>query len=114
MPYDIKTLYDEQGNYIGYKEPDTDIRLVDVKPVSGLNNKLMLYIKFANGAYRIYDVGNMFDNYPQFKILDSDHDLFDNVKFNDYCVYWNDELDISEAELWYNGEDIMERASEER
>jgi len=104
--YDISTLYDEEGRYIGYPEPDCDISITDVKPLDNLKLEVM----FENGVTKIYDVKNMFDRYPEFKSFVMPEiplliscDYF-KLKFDKYGVYWDNDLDIAEAELWYNSE----------
>lgn len=64
-----------------------------------------LHIQFAEGATKIYDVKNLFDEYPIFKM---DEELFNCVSVGPggYGIIWNDDIDLSCNELWENGETI--------
>ncbi|MCL2086110.1 MAG: DUF2442 domain-containing protein [Oscillospiraceae bacterium] len=80
--------------------PDTNVDIIGVKPIK----ETCLLVEFANDKTREYDVKRLFAEYPQFKVL-KDEKLFNAVQHGNYSVFWNDELDISEIELWYNGID---------
>lgn len=62
-----------------------------------------LLILFDNGVSKIYDCKLLFND-PMFQAL-SDERLFQSAKrdFGGYGVVWDDDLDLSESELWENG-----------
>jgi hypothetical protein len=57
----------------------------------------------TNGEKKIYDVSRLWDK-EMFAPL-KNPSFFKNVKIEKggYAVYWNDNIDISEYELWKNG-----------
>lgn len=62
-----------------------------------------LEVTFNNGARKLYDCSSLFASIP-FSPLEN-RGLFDSVKVDPggYGVSWNDDFDVSEAELWLNG-----------
>jgi len=62
-----------------------------------------LRVKFANGVEKIYDCRPLLAK-PPFTLLQSPA-LFRAVKVDSggYGISWNDDLDLSEAELWRHG-----------
>jgi len=58
---------------------------------------------FEGGDVRVYDCRPLLKEEP-FKAL-QDEALFRSVKAekHGYAVVWNDELDLSESEIWMNG-----------
>ena len=78
---------------------------IRVKEVKALDN-LMLSVLFVNGARKLYDVKQLFPKFPQmFAPLKDNPALFKNVIVD--CggcgISWNEDIDISECELWENG-----------
>jgi hypothetical protein len=65
-----------------------------------------LAVEFSDGTTRIYDVKALFEKWPIFKEL-KNHNLFSNVKIDiGGCgISWNDDIDISSEELFYNGKE---------
>ena len=61
-----------------------------------------LRVRFAEGVTKQYDVKRLFEKYPQFEISEEEFSCV-SVDAGGYGVVWNDELDISCDELWYNG-----------
>jgi len=63
----------------------------------------MLRVKFGNGAERTYDCTAVLSR-PQFHLLKIPA-FFRAVKVDlgGYGISWNDEMDLSEYELWTNG-----------
>lgn len=63
----------------------------------------LLIVNFDNGVRKKYDFKRNFTN-PAFQDL-RDKNLFRQVKVDSggYGISWNDELDLSEYELWVNG-----------
>jgi hypothetical protein len=76
-------------------------RIQSIKP---LEEKRLL-VKFANGVEKIYDCTQIL-NLDIFQILNNDA-FFNSVKVDSggYGISWNDELDLSEYELWVNGKE---------
>lgn len=62
---------------------------------------LHLIVIFENEKVKDYDVKQLFKQFPDYKTL-SNPDIFNlvHVGCGGYAVAWNDELDISECELW--------------
>lgn len=67
---------------------------------------MRLLVHFRNGEERAYDCGPLLSR-PQFSLL-SDPGLFRAVHVDSggYGISWNDDIDLSEYELWTNGEPI--------
>lgn len=66
-----------------------------------------LLIYFDNGVEKKYDCKPLLER-PEFQLLKS-FALFKavNVDPGGYGISWNDEIDISEYELWENGETVI-------
>lgn len=66
-------------------------------------NGKRLLVTFDNGIKKIYDCSSLLGN-EIFKPLLNDV-LFNSVHVDKhgYGIVWNDELDLSESELWING-----------
>ncbi len=78
------------------------IRVKDVKAL----DDFMLSVLFMNGVKKLYDVKQLFSQFPQmFAPLKENPALFKNVSV--ICggcgIAWNEDIDISECELWENG-----------
>ena len=75
-----------------------------IKTVNALPD-YCLSVQFAEGVTKIYDVKPLFEKWPQFKKLITDPGLFTDaeVDVGGYEVIWNDELDLSCDELFFNG-----------
>ena len=76
------------------------IKVVDVLPLENL----ILLVTFENGVKKKYDVKPLFTQFDNYKKLE-DEVLFYKVKVDcgGYAVCWDEEIDISEVELWENG-----------
>ena len=74
-------------------------RIVSAKAID--DNTLM--VKLANLEIKKYDISKLLDN-PMFAIL-SNPGFFRNFKIEPggYALVWNEDIDISEYELWQNG-----------
>lgn len=74
-----------------------------IESVKPLNDK-RLVIRFQTGETRIYDCSQLLA-LPRFHCL-NDPVFFRMVQVDcgGYGIFWNDEIDISEYELWTNGE----------
>lgn len=78
---------------------ETYPQIVMVVPLPGKR----LLVTFGNNTKKIYDCSALIKEKP-FVAL-ADETLFKCVKtdYGGYGVSWNDELDLSESELWING-----------
>ena len=74
-----------------------------IKSASVINNHTLL-VKFENNQKRKYDVTPLFSK-EMFSPLKNPV-LFKAIQVEQggYAVFWNSEIDISEYELWCNGE----------
>ena len=76
-------------------------RVQAVKPLE----KYKLLVTFQNGETKNYDVKPLFDKWQAFKDLAYINGLFQQVKVDagGYGISWNDDIDLSCDELYYNG-----------
>jgi hypothetical protein len=74
-------------------------KIIKVAPLP--DKKLM--VLFDNGTTRMYECNRLLQR-PEFSLLKEDA-LFKSVKVDigGYGISWNDDMDISEYELWTNG-----------
>ncbi|MEG4235077.1 DUF2442 domain-containing protein [Microcoleus sp. Pol11C3] len=74
-------------------------RIVFAKAID--DNTLM--VKFGNLEIKKYNISKLLDN-PMFAML-SNPGFFTNYKIEPggYALVWNEDIDISEYELWQNG-----------
>lgn len=74
-------------------------KIESVKPLK----EKCLSVAFCNGVTKVYDCTPLLKEEP-FRSLSNDK-LFKSVKAdkNGYGISWNDEIDISESELWMYG-----------
>jgi hypothetical protein len=79
---------------------ETAPRIEAVRPMG----RLRLLVRFRNGEERTYDCGPLLSR-SEFSLL-SDPGLFRAVRVDPggYGISWNDHIDLSEYELWTNGE----------
>lgn len=63
---------------------------------------------FEGGAKRYYDVKPLFDKWDVFRNLMADG-LFDRVRVDTggYGISWNDDIDLSCDELYWNGRPVQ-------
>ena len=75
-------------------------KIVDVNVSEGY----LLVVRFDNNNIKNYDISKLFSD-SRFEVL-KDKVLFKNVKVDagGYGISWNDDVDISEYEIWTNGE----------
>ncbi len=73
-----------------------------IKYVKPLEN-YRLFIIFENGAIKLYSLLPKLQQ-PAFKALEN-VELFNSVQSDKggYGIIWNDDIDLSEYELWKNG-----------
>lgn len=64
-----------------------------------------LSVHFSEGITKIYDIKPLFKKAPAFKVLQSDPELFYEVRTGagGYGIEWNDFIDLSCDELYANG-----------
>jgi hypothetical protein len=79
-----------------------------IKNVTPLEN-YKLRVQFSEGVTKIYDMNQLFDKYRMFVDLKYHSELYYSarVDIGGYGVIWNDDIDISCDELFYNGETIQ-------
>jgi hypothetical protein len=79
---------------------------IKVKEVYPSDN-LHLTVVFENGKVKDYDVSQLFGQFHEFEAL-RNPDVFRlvHVDCGGYSVAWNDELDISECELWEGSSEL--------
>jgi len=72
--------------------------------------RTQLLVRFENGVDKIYDCSPLFSR-PQFHLL-NDPAFFKAVRVDvgGYGVSWNDDLDLSEYELWTNGTAVANKS----
>ena len=66
-----------------------------------------LWVKFVNGVEKIYDCRPLL-RLEMFQLLRNEA-FFKSVRvdFGGYGVSWNDDMDLSEYELWVNGKETV-------
>jgi len=64
-----------------------------------------LFVSFATGEKKQYNVKQLFDRWEPFKALLITEGLFEQLRVDTggYGVSWNDDIDISCNELYVNG-----------
>ena len=79
-----------------------------IKNVTPLEN-YKLRVQFSEGVTKIYDMNQLFDKYKMFVDLKYHSELYYSAKVDigGYGVIWNDDIDISCDELFFNGETIQ-------
>ena len=77
-----------------------------ISAVQALDGKRLL-VTFANGVKKTYDCRRITELEP-FRLLHTEA-FFRAVKVDDggYGISWNDEMDLSEYELWENGTAVV-------
>ena len=77
-------------------------KISEVKP----KENYQLLVTFDNGIIKNYDFKKLLLQ-PVFSPLLNIF-LFRSVKVDSggYGIYWNDELDLAESELWINGDEV--------
>ncbi len=70
-------------------------------------NKTNLLVEFDNNEQKIYNISSLLIN-PIFALL-KDFNLFKNVQIEagGYAISWNNEIDLSEYELYTNGKPTL-------
>lgn len=80
------------------------IKVTNVYPAENLH----LIVFFENGSVKDYDVKQLFKQFPDYKTLENP-DIFNLVQVDcgGYGVAWNEDIDISECELWEGSVDYV-------
>ena len=79
-------------------------KVKEVRPLSDFR----LAVLFESGERRNYDARPLFDKWQAFKALSDVVGLFNQVKVDagGYGISWNDEIDLSCDELYFNGKSL--------
>ncbi len=79
-------------------------KIIDVKPIS----EYILLVTFEGNLKKKYDVKQLFNKFDVFRTLIDVKGLFEQVKVDvgGYGISWNDDLDLSCDELYYNGIEV--------
>ncbi|KAF0106239.1 MAG: hypothetical protein FD146_2751 [Anaerolineaceae bacterium] len=77
-------------------------KIQSVKPLEGKQ----LLVKFVNGVEKIFDCNQLL-HLEIFQLLNNDA-FFKLVKVDSggYGISWNDDVDLSEYELWVSGKEL--------
>lgn len=78
-----------------------------IKSVKPLENCIISTV-FFDGTIKEYDIKKLYPVFPQFKIFDTDKELFASVQVDmgGYGIVWNDDLDLDANDLWEDGEEV--------
>ncbi len=84
-----------------------------IKSIQPLEGKKLL-VTFDNDVKKIYDCASLLSEDAFYPL--EDEALFRNVKIDPggYGISWNEEIDLSEAELWINGILVEQLAETDR
>ena len=76
-------------------------RIVSVKPMADST----LLVRFQNCVEKTYDMRTLYPVFPQFKVFETDIDLFNQVQVDTggYGISWNDDLDLDAEDIWNDG-----------
>ena len=79
-------------------------KVKDVRALPGLK----LSVQFVDGVIKIYDISQLLEKLPIFKVLQDNEKLFYSVAVDvgGYGIIWYDEVDLSCDELWEHGEKV--------
>ena len=78
-----------------------------IKSVTPMPN-FILSIQFSEGITKAYDIKPLFKKWDAFKIFEKNPDFFFEVKVDSggYGIVWDDNLDLSCDELYFNGKKV--------
>lgn len=76
-----------------------------VKNVKAIEPHTLL-VEFDNSDKRLYDASKLIEREPFLPL--QNWAFFKNVQVekSGYAIYWNDEIDLSEYELWQHGKPV--------
>ena len=85
-------------------------KVAEVKPLDGKK----LLVSFQTGEMKVYDCSSLL-NFPAFSSLNNEG-FFRTVRCDPggYGVSWNEEVDISETELWLHGKPFQKKGEAEK
>jgi hypothetical protein len=104
MELEKRNRLEAQGWTVGDATEFLGLTIVSVKVVDDTT----LLVEFSNGDRRRYSIAHLLDK-PMFMPLQNPS-FFRGFKVDDggYGIVWNDEIDLSEYELWKNGSEIVD------
>ncbi len=73
-----------------------------INSAKAINNYTLL-IEFDNSAKKVYDISSLLEKEMFFPLKNPAFFRNVQVEKGGYAVLWNDEIDISENELWIHG-----------
>jgi len=73
-------------------------------------NHHVLAIEFTNGEKKWYDVSALLKNKRFLPLKNPGFFRNEQVEASGYAVFWSEEIDISEYELWTHGKDSIDQA----
>ncbi len=78
-----------------------------IKHIQALENYILL-VEFDSGVKILYDVKDDIRTLADFKVLESEHGLFNNVQLDPSrtCVYWTDRVDLPSDTLLEYGSPV--------
>lgn len=76
-------------------------KIASVKP---MENSILLVV-FQNGIEKKYDMRTLYPVFPQFKVFETDVNLFNHVQVDigGYGISWDDNLDLDAEDIWEDG-----------
>jgi len=79
-------------------------RIKDIQPL----DDYVLLVEFDNGKKVKYDVKDDIRTLTDFKVLESEYGLFQNVRLDSSrtCVYWNDRVDLPSDTILEYGQPV--------
>ena len=103
-------IHKNTGNYQDWNDMFELKKYPKVVKSQALSGKRLL-VMFDNGETKVYDCSPLLEERTFFLL--KEEAIFKNVKTDPYGygVVWNEDLDLSESELWINGK-ITEPADE--
>lgn len=68
-------------------------------------NNYILEAMFFGGELKRYDISSLFEQFPRFRVLENDQELFEKVVVDNggYGISWNDDLDLDAETIWDAG-----------
>ncbi len=82
-------------------------KIISVKP---MENHILL-VEFLNGIEKAYDIKSLYSLFPQFKVFETDNELFKGVTVDTggYGISWNDYLDLDAEDIWEDGIEVNKK-----
>ena len=80
--------------------------ILEIKSIQTVDNNHLL-VTFEGGTEKLYDCSKLLAR-PEFQLLNTPA-FFNGVRVDPggYGISWNDDVDISEYELWTNGKTVQ-------